>query len=234
MLESSEEVVAVAAAPKSRNGYFKWTDEMEELLVKEVMAKAYKKSKSVNETYEVKYYRVIVDLWPRKVFSYQGSKQAWTTVQAKFRSLCEKFRTSHGYGDDGAHVNLSALPNMDDMTESDDLLHDMSKQISTQIVENKTEKRTKTQKKKTVASITDVIMKGGGKGGLLKLSEEIQSSGETIISSGTEKFVDGIKYRKRHISKSEVEGEDLIRSFANQFRRGDAAEELRRQVLMTK
>jgi hypothetical protein len=80
--------------------------------------------------------------------------------------------------------------------------------ISMQIEENETEKRTKTQKKKTIASITDVIMKGGGKGGLLKLSEEIQSSGETIISSGTEKFVNGInavtcepKNRKRHISE---------------------------------
>jgi hypothetical protein len=135
MPEPSDEVVVVAAAPKARNGYFKWTDEMEELLVIAVMAnKAYKKSKSVNETYEVKYNRVIVDLWSRKVFSDHGPKQAWTTVQAKFRSLCEKFRTSHGYGDDGAHVNLSALPNMDDMTETDDLLHDMCKQISTQIL----------------------------------------------------------------------------------------------------
>jgi hypothetical protein len=85
MPDPSDEVVVVAAAPKARNGYFKWTDEMEELLVKAVMAsKAYKKSKSVNETYEVKYNRVIVDLWSRKVFSDQGPKQAWTTVQAKF------------------------------------------------------------------------------------------------------------------------------------------------------
>jgi hypothetical protein len=129
MPESSEEVEVVAAAPKSRNGFCKWTDEMEELLVEAVMAyKAYKKSKIVNETYEVKYNRVIVVLWSRTVFDDQGPKQAWTTAQAKFRSLCEKFRTSHGYGDDGAHVNLSALPKMDDMTETDDLLHDMCKQ----------------------------------------------------------------------------------------------------------
>ena len=39
------------------------------------------------------------------------------------------------------------------------------------------------------------------------------------------------KNRKRHISKSEVEGEDLMPSFANQFRRDDAAEELRRPSL---
>ena len=174
MSEASNEVAIVATAPKARNSYFKWTDDMEGMLVKAVMAnKAYKKSKSVNETYEVKYNRVIIDLWSRKVFSDQGPKQVWTTVQAKFRSLCEKFRTSHGYGDDVAHVNLSALPNMDDMTETDDLLHDMCKQISTQMEENEAEKRTKTQKKKTVASITDAIMKGGGKEGLLKISEEI-------------------------------------------------------------
>lgn len=232
---TTNQVAAVAAAPKVK--YFKWTPEMEELLVRAVMAhKAFKKSKSVSETYEVKYNRVINDLWARKVFSDQGPKQVWTTMQAKLRSLCEKFRTSHGYGDDGAHVNLSALPNMDDMSETDDLLHEMCKQIATQIEENESEKRTKTQKKKTVASITDVIIKGGGKEGLAKLSEEILSSGETITSSSTDKFVKGMtavtcepKNRKRNISKSEGEGEDLMRSFADQFRRDDAADEARRQ-----
>jgi hypothetical protein len=46
-------------------------------------------------------------------------KQSWTTIQAKFRSLCEKFRSTHGYGDAGARVNVSALPSMEDLSEMD-------------------------------------------------------------------------------------------------------------------
>ena len=99
MSEASNEVAIVATAPKARNSYFKWTDDMEGMLVKAVMAnKAYKKSKSVNETYEVKYNRVIIDLWSRKVFSDQGPKQAWTTVQVWSDEL---YSESYGQNEKG-------------------------------------------------------------------------------------------------------------------------------------
>jgi hypothetical protein len=92
MFEVSSEAVVVAVIPKVKSNYFKWTSEMEKQLA--VCAnKAHMKSKNVGETYEVKYDRVISDL-----FNEQGVKQSWTTIQAKFRSLCEKFRSTHGYG----------------------------------------------------------------------------------------------------------------------------------------
>ena len=239
MSEVSSEAVVVAVTPKVKSNYFKWTSEMEKQLAKAVCAnKAHMKSKNVGETYEVKYDRVISDLWNRKMFNEQGVKQSWTTIQAKFRSLCEKFRSTHGYGDAGARVNVSALPSMDDLSEMDDLLHHMCKQIATQLEETDAKKKTKTQKKKTVSSITDAIVNGEGKAGLLKVSEEIQSSGVDIVSSSTSNFIKGItsvtcepKNRKRKISKEELDGEDLMLSFATQFRRDDADEAARMESL---
>ena len=155
-------------------------------LVKAVCAnKAHMKSKNTSDTYEVKFDRVIADLWTRKMFDEQDGKQSWTTIQAKFRALCEKFRSTLGYGDAGARVNVSALPNIDDLSETDDLLHHMCKHIATQVEETDAEKRTKTQKKKIVSGISDVIVNGGGNAGLLKLAEEIKTSGEEIASSST-------------------------------------------------
>ena len=50
---------------------------MEKQLAKAVCAnKAHMKSKDVGETYEVKYDRVICDLWNRKFFNDQGMKQS--------------------------------------------------------------------------------------------------------------------------------------------------------------
>ena len=75
----SETTITVAAATvnkAARTNYLSWTPEMELLLVKAVSVhKAYIKSKLQSETYEVKYNRVIIDLWGRRVFSEQGSSQ---------------------------------------------------------------------------------------------------------------------------------------------------------------
>ena len=70
-------MVAAATVNKAaRTKYLSWTTEMELLLVKAVSVhKAYIKSKLQSETYEVKYNRVIIDLWGRRVFSEQGSSQ---------------------------------------------------------------------------------------------------------------------------------------------------------------
>ena len=76
---------------------------------------------------------------------------------------------------------------MDELSETDDLLHHMCKQIARQVEETDAEKRMKTQtNKKTVWGITDVIVNGAG---LLKLAEEIKTSGEEIVSSSTNNFI---------------------------------------------
>jgi hypothetical protein len=84
----------------------------------------------------------------------------------------------------------------------------MCKQIATQLEKTDAERKTKTQKKKTVSSITDAIVNGEGKAGLLKVSEKIQSSGVDIVSSSTSNFIKGIssvtcepKNWKRKITK---------------------------------
>ena len=239
MSETTIMVAAAAVNKVARTNYLSWTPEMELQLVKAVSVhKAHIKSKLQSETYEVKYNRVIIDLWGRRVFSEQGSSQTWSTVQAKFRSLCTKFCNAHGYGEGGARVNLSALPDEDSLSEMDDLLHKMCKEISKQVEVTDIEKKTKMQKKKTVSSITDVIIGGGGKDGLLKLSKDIVESGEDIISSSTSNFIKGISAvtcepssRKRQIGKEELEGEDLMKTFAAQFRKDDEDEAARMQSL---
>jgi hypothetical protein len=248
-------------------GYLKWSDEMEALLVKSVKVnKAHIKTKKLQ--FQEKYDKVIADLWSRKVFFEQCEKQTWTTVQKIFRALCDKFRSTHGYGDSGMRVNLSALPDMDDLSEINELLHDMCKEIASQIEVTDHEKKAKSEKKKVVMDITDVIQSGGGKSGLAKLAGDMKNSGEDYLSAKTDNFVKGLfetsgssrrkvsetggdskgnvasvtsavkgsivstvtgesSVRKRKISRSEIEGEDLMRTFTDQFRREDQAEESR-------
>jgi hypothetical protein len=69
--------------------------------------------------------KVIADLWSRKEFNEQCEKQTWTTVQKLFHNLCDTISATHGYGENGMRVKLSALPDMDELTEMDELLHDM-------------------------------------------------------------------------------------------------------------
>jgi hypothetical protein len=172
-------------------GYLKWLDEMEALLVKSVKVnKAHIKTKKLQ--FQEKYDKVIADLWSRKVFFEQCEKQTWTTVQKIFRALCDKFRSTHGYGDSGMRVNLSTLPDMDDLSEINELLHDMCKEIASQIEVTDHEKKAKSEKKKVVMDITDVIQSGGGKSGLAKLAGDMKNSGEDYLSTKTDNFVKGL------------------------------------------
>ena len=261
MLDSNSDVVVVKG-----KGYMKWSVEMEKLLVKSVKVnRAHIKTKKLQ--FQEKYDKVIVDLWSRKLFNEQCEKQTWTTVQKIFRALCEKFRSSHGYGDSGMRVNLSSLPDMDELSEVNELLHDMCKEIASQIEETDHEKKVKSEKKKVVMDITDVIQSGGGKPGLAKLAGDMKKSGEEYLSGKTEDFVKALSessdsskglpvsrsvssessgvpasalkgniftavtgessVRKRKISRSEIEGEDLMRTFTDQFLREDQAEATR-------
>lgn len=272
MSDSNSDVVVVKG-----KGYMKWSAEMEKLLVKSVKVnRAHIKTKKLQ--FQEKYDKVIVDLWSRKVFYEQCEKQTWTTVQKIFRSLCEKFRSSHGYGDSGMRVNLSALPDMDELSEVNELLHDMCKEIASQIEETDHEKKVKSEKRKVVMDITDVIQSGGGKPGLAKLAGDMKKSGEDYLSGKTENFVEALSessgsskglpvsrsasaessgvftgnavsvtsalkgnivsavtgessVRKRKISRSEIEGEDLMRTFTDQFLREDQAEATRMSSL---
>lgn len=163
---------------------------MELLLVRSVKANsAHIKTKKLQ--FEEKYDKVITDLWSRKAFSDQSEKQSWNTVQKNFRGLCEKFRTSHGYGDSGMRVNLSALPDMDEITEIDELLHDMCKDIAGQAEETDHDKKVKTEKKKVVLDITEIIQSGAGKAGLAKLANDMTASGDVYLSTKTANFAKG-------------------------------------------
>lgn len=236
-------------------GYLKWSPKMKLNLVKAVKAnKAHVKTKKLQ--FQEKYQKVIADLWTRKEFNEQCEKQTWTTVQKMFRSLCDNFSSAHGYGENGMRVNLSALPDMDELSEMDELLHDMCKEIASQIEETDQEKKLKTEKKKVVTDITEIIQSGAGKVGLSKLANDMKSVGDAYLSGKTDSFVKGFSEscssskaktasadvkseskvknigvvtaesstRKRSISRIEVEGEDLMRSFSDQFLREDRAE----------
>jgi hypothetical protein len=72
----------------------------------------------------------------------------------------------------GPQCNLSALPDMDELTEMDELLHDMCKEIASQIEVTDQEKKVKTEKKKVFADITEFIQS------LAKLASEMKSTGD--------------------------------------------------------
>jgi hypothetical protein len=61
---------------------------------------------------------------------------------------------------------------MDELTEMDELLHDMCKEIASQIEVTDQEKKVKTEKKKVVADITEFIQS------LAKLASEMKSTGD--------------------------------------------------------
>jgi hypothetical protein len=129
------------------------------------------------------------------------------------------------------------------------------KVCASQIEETDQEKKVKTEKKKVVADITEVIQSGGGKSGLAKLASEMKSTGDAYLSGKTDNFVKGFSEscssttktastdvkseikvknisavtaesstRKRKLSRTECEGEDLMRTFSDQFLREDQAE----------
>jgi hypothetical protein len=232
-------------------GYLKWTPKMKLYLVKAAKVnRAHIKTKTLQ--FQEKYVKVIADLWSRKEFNEQCEKQTWTTVQKIFRTLCDTFSATHGYGENGMRVNLIATH---ELTEMDELLHDMCKEIASQIEETDQEKKVKTEKKKVVADITEVIQSGGGKSGLAKLASEMKCTGDAYLSGKTDSFVKGFtescsstaktastdvkseitvknisavtaesSTRKRKLSRTECEGEDLMRTFSDQFLREDQAE----------
>jgi hypothetical protein len=109
-----------------------------------------------------------------------------------------------------------------------------------------------TEKKKVVADIAEIIQ-SGGKPGLAKLANEMKSSGDAYFSGKTDSFVKGftescsstaktastdvkIKIEMKNISavtaessarklsRTEGKGEDLMRTFSDQFLREDQAE----------
>jgi hypothetical protein len=118
---------AVVVVEKGK-GYLKWSPKMKLNLVKAVKAnKAHIKTKRLQ--FRGKYVKVIGDLWSREEFNEQCEKQRWATVEKMFRSLCDKFSSVHGYGENGMRINLSALPDMDELSEMDELLHDMCEEL---------------------------------------------------------------------------------------------------------
>jgi hypothetical protein len=126
-------------------GYLNWTPKMKLYLVKAVKVKrAHIKTKKLQ--FQEKYVKVIADLWSRKEFNEQCKRQTWTNVQKMFRTLCDTFSATHGYGENGMRVNLSALPNVDELTDMDELLQYMSREIAGQIEETGQEKKVKTEK----------------------------------------------------------------------------------------
>jgi hypothetical protein len=101
----------------------------------------------------------------------------------------------------------------------------MCKEIASQIEETDQERKVKTEKKKVVADITEVIQSGGGKSGLAKLASEMKSTGDAYLSGKTDSLMKGSTESCSFTAKTaSSEGEDLMRAFSDQFLREDQAE----------
>jgi hypothetical protein len=232
-VESGEVVVL-----KPKRVYFKWTEYMLLMLVKAVLVNhaAY----ADTENYETKYGKVILSLWKLKVFSDQGPPLAWGTVKDKFKSTLEAFKKKFGYGDGGDRVNTSALPDIDDLPEIDVLLNEIYRQVAKRAEAADLEKRTKTQKKEAISNITDVLKVGGGKAGLAKLATEMSNT--TMLTTSTANFAKGLtgqvnpvtcdaKRKAEKMSQDDMEGENLMASFAKLIKQDDLDYDTRMQRL---
>ena len=100
----------------------KFSDEMEILLVKSILAANAHKSSSVG-TNQVKFTRIVDALWENPLFSSKGPKRDWSTIKNKFITLPNTFKRKVGLG--STVVNCSALPNVEDLPELDALLFEI-------------------------------------------------------------------------------------------------------------
>lgn len=213
---------------KPKRIYFKWSEFMLLMLVKAVHVNhaAY----ADTDNYEIKYGKVILSLWKLKVFSDQGPPLSWGTVKDKFKSVLEAFKKKFGYGDGGDRVNTSALPDVDDLPEINVLLNEIYGQIAKRAEVADLEKRTKTQKKEAISNITDVLKVGGGKAGLVKLATEMSTT--AMLTTSTANFAKGMtgqtnpvtcdgKRKVEKMSQDDMEGENLMASFAKLIKQDD-------------
>lgn len=232
-VESGEVVVL-----KPKRIYFKWSEYMLLMLVKAVHV--YHAAYADTENYETKYGKVILSLWKLKAFTEQGPPLAWGTVKDKFKSTLEAFKKKFGYGDGGERVNTSALPDVDDLPEIDVLLNEICRQIAKKADVAELEKKTKIQKKEAINNITDVLKVGGGKAGLHKLATDMSNS--TMLTTSTSNFAKSLtgqtnpvtcetKRKAEDLSQDDMEGENLMASFAKMIKQDDLDYDARIQRL---
>jgi hypothetical protein len=127
--------VAVAAGALK---YFKWCP-LSELM----FAKASYSNKTyirTRETFEVKWLRVIDDVSSRTIFNEQGFQLKSGSLHSKVKSMLAGYAKSH------ATRNLSALPDIDDISALDSVLKDMSDAIEKLADECQSEKKSKKKK----------------------------------------------------------------------------------------
>lgn len=194
--------------------YFKWDPATELLFAKAAYSnKAYIRTK---ENFEVKWLRVIDDLSTRTLFTEQSFQLKSGSLSSKLKSMLAAYGKAH------AIRNLSALPDIDDMSALDSLLKDMSDAIEKLGDECLAEKNNKKQKKRVIGEVTDIIQSGGAtvKTGLLDLAKKITDSDETILSASVGNFAKGStavtverSTKKRDIKAAEMEESQLMLSF---------------------
>lgn len=123
--------VAVAAAAAAGN-YFKWC-----LLSELMFAKASYSNKAyirTRETFEIKWQRVIDDVTSRTTFSEQGFQLKSGPLSSKLKSMLAAYSKTH------AIRNLSALPDIDDMSALNSVLKEMTDAIDKLADERQSEK----------------------------------------------------------------------------------------------
>ena len=167
-----------------RKGNLKWTPEMETALVGLVyLLKAYRKGA---ENIKDKYTKIIVSLWKLVDFSSQGTPLATGAMQKKFTNIYRDFKIRYGLSDDGERSNMSAIS--EDPPPMDIQLLDIYKEVEEKKDHESKKNASEDEKKRNLSDITDVVVKGLGKKGLLQLADETEASCGSTTSAGVKEF----------------------------------------------
>lgn len=203
--------VAVVAA---KAFYFKWCPATELMFARAAFSnRAFIRTR---ETFDVKWLRVRDDLLTRSLFSEQGFQLKSGSLSSKLNKMLDAYSKSHEIR------NLSALPDIDDMSALDSLLKDMNDAIAKLGEECLAEKNNKKQKKRVISDVTDIMQSGGAtvKTGLSKLAQKMTDSDEPMLSASVGNFAKGLtevtverSKKKRDIKASEMEESQLMLSF---------------------
>ena len=174
---------------------------MDQALVDQVLAiDAY--IKGGEENVEIKFKTLTVNLWKTTEFKNQGQPVSGASVQKRFKALLKPFRDRHGFGDDGEKANLSALP--EESSEIDLKLEEIHNDLEEKRIIEMKKKVKESEKKKSIADITDIVSAGGGRKRLAEMSTEKLSSSSSSSSSSSN-FV--TPSRKREKSQAQQQSD---------------------------
>ena len=215
---------------------FKWDEETDLLFLKAVLInKAYIRS---NEKLEIKWLRVNADLSKRTKFIEQGFQVKPASLTLKLKLMIAAYEKTY------ASRNLSARPEMENMSGADLILLQMCEDVEKLGEEVLLEKNTKKQKKRTVGDITDAIYKEGAKvkDDLQALAANLRSGEEVMLSAGMTNFakfalpsavtpMTSVPKRKRGVTSAETEEIELMESFSAHIQRDQDLVEDRMRVM---